>query len=189
MATNVAEVRIAPASPPYDKGPAEDFAALMPPGMAPIGLFRTLAKNPRVLRRVRRGGLLDPGSITLRQREIVILRTTARAGAEYEWGVHVAFFGGAAGLESEHLYASVWLGPEAACWSANEALLVRACDELHEKACISEPTWTALRSAFAEDQLIELLVLAGLYRTISYVVNGTGVALEEHAPRFPAQLR
>src|SRR5262249_23183295 len=71
--------RINPLAPPYADRLAEDFAALMPPGVPPIALFRTLAKNPRVLRRVRRGGLLDPGSITVRQREIVILRTTARA--------------------------------------------------------------------------------------------------------------
>ncbi|MDQ3030889.1 MAG: carboxymuconolactone decarboxylase family protein [Myxococcota bacterium] len=180
-------VRIAPATPPYDARAAEDLAALMPPGIEPIGLFRTLAKNPRVLRRVRRGGLLDPGSITLRQREIVILRTTARAGAEYEWGVHAAFFGAAAELDHEQLHATVWLGPEAACWRADESLLVRACDELHETARVADETWSALRGSFGEDQLIEVLVLAGLYRAISYVVNGTGVALEELAPRFPAE--
>src|SRR5262245_15400111 len=101
------ESRISPAEPPYDPQVAEDFAKLMPPGMPPIALFRVLAKNPRVLGRVRRGGLLDPGSISVRQREIVILRTTARAGAEHEWGVHAAFFAGAAGLDPAALAATV----------------------------------------------------------------------------------
>src|SRR3954471_23859887 len=99
--------RIAPLDAPWDPRVEEDLSKLMPKGMEPIALFRTLAKNPRVLRRVRRGGLLDPGSITVRQREIVILRTTARAGAEYEWGVHAAFFGAAAGLGDAELAATV----------------------------------------------------------------------------------
>jgi hypothetical protein len=179
------DTRIAPASPPYADDVAEDLVKLMPPGMEPLGLFRTLAKNPRVLRRIRRGGLLDPGSITLRQREIVILRTTALAGAEYEWGVHAAFFAAAAGLDERALYATVWEAAEAASWTAEEALLIRACDELHATVRLSDPLWNELRAAFAESQLLEILVLAGLYRAISYVVNGTGVALEAGAPRFP----
>jgi alkylhydroperoxidase family enzyme len=178
-------VRIAPASPPYPETVQEDLSKLMPGGLEPIALFRTLAKNPRVLRRFRRGVLLDPGSITLRQRELVILRTTALAGAEYEWGVHVQFFGSLARFDADCLYASVWLGPSAACWKPDEALLIRACDELHATARLSDGLWAELRAIFAEEQLLELLVLAGLYRTISYVVNGTGVALERAAPRFP----
>jgi alkylhydroperoxidase family enzyme len=179
--------RVDPLAPPYPARVAEDFAALMPPGVPPIALFRTLAKNPRVLRRVRRGGLLDPGSITVRQREIVILRTTARAGAQYEWGVHAAFFGDAAGLGDAEIAATVLEGPSAPCWSVEDALLLRLADELHEDARLSDGTWASLRTHFAEDQLIELLVLAGLYRAISYVVNGTGVELEPGARRFPVR--
>src|SRR5262245_23890456 len=111
-------VRIAPASPPWSPDVAEDMDKLMPPGLPPIGLFRTLAKNPRILRRLRKGGLLDPGRVTLRQREIVILRTTALAGAEHEWGVHAAFFGPAARLSPEALHATVHAGSRASCWSA-----------------------------------------------------------------------
>jgi 4-carboxymuconolactone decarboxylase len=180
--------RIAPLAPPYPDRVAEDFAALMPPGMPPIALFRTLAKNPRVLRRIRRGGLLDPGSITVRQREIVILRTTARAGAEYEWGVHADFFGGAAGLGDAELTATALAGPDAPCWNEEEALLIRLADELHDDARLSDETWTALGARFAEDQILEILVLAGSYRAISYVVNGTGITLEPGARRFPVRL-
>ncbi len=178
--------RIAPAEPPYDERVSEDLGKLMPGGMASIRLFRVLAKNPRVLRRIRRGGLLDPGSISVRQRELVILRTTARAGAEYEWGIHATVFAGEAGFDSRALQATVQLGPDADCWTDDEKLIVRACDELHEAATLSDVTWTGLRTHFSEPQLIEILVLAGLYRAISYVVRGAGVELEDAAPRFPA---
>jgi 4-carboxymuconolactone decarboxylase len=178
-------MRIEPLSPPYDDKVAEELTKVMPPGVEPIRLFRTLAKNPRVLQRVRRGGLLDPGTITLRQRELIILRTTALSRAEYEWGVHVAFFGDAAGIDADQSYATVWLGPEAACWSADDSVLVRACDELHASSQLSDAVWADLRARLREDQIVEVLVLAGTYRAISYVVNVAGVALEDGAARFP----
>jgi alkylhydroperoxidase family enzyme len=177
--------RIAPASPPYPERVAEDLVKLMPPGMEPLGLFRTLAKNPRVLGRVRRSGLLDAGSITLRQREIVILRTTALARAEYEWGIHAAFFGGAAGLDEDAFHALVWLGPDAPPWDAAETTLLRACDELHATASLSDDAFGALRAHFTEEQVLEILALTGFYRLIAIFVNATGVALEEGAARFP----
>ena len=46
--------------------------------------------------------LMPPG-VALREREIVIDRTCARCGAEYEWGVHVAFFGERVGLTREEI--------------------------------------------------------------------------------------
>lgn len=178
-------IRIAPASAPYAPEVAEDLAKLMPPGMEPIGLFRTLAKNPRVLRRLRKGGLLDPGRISLRQRELVILRTTALAGAEHEWGVHAAFFAAAAGLDAAALHATVHASPDAAPWTPDESLLLRACDELHATAHLSDDLFAALRERFEEDQILEVLALCGFYRAVSYLVNGAAIAPEPAAPRFP----
>src|SRR5437868_12494449 len=99
--------RLPPREPPFDLSTAEDLEKLMPPGVPPLDLFLTLAHNPRVLRRVRKGGLLDPGSITVREREIVILRTCALCGSEYEWGVHVQFFAAVAGLSPAQIAATV----------------------------------------------------------------------------------
>jgi 4-carboxymuconolactone decarboxylase len=179
--------RIEPALPPYSPEVAQDLSALMPPGMQPIGLFRTLAKNPRVLSRLRHGHLLGRGSITLRQRELVILRITALSGAEYEWGVHATFFAAEAGLDEHALYATVWQDAAAACFDTDEALLVRACDALHAEARLSDELYGDLRAHFSEEQLLEILVLAGFYRAIAYVVNVAGVALERGAMRFPAK--
>ncbi|MFT3841877.1 MAG: carboxymuconolactone decarboxylase family protein [Myxococcaceae bacterium] len=124
--------RLEPLPPPYSPSVTEDLTRLMPPGMEPLGLFKTIAHNPRVLGRVRRGGLLDPGSIPIRARELVILRTTALCGAEYEWGVHAAFFAGAAELSEEQLEATV-TGARAA-FSPAEQVLFDACEMLHERA-------------------------------------------------------
>ena len=92
--------RIAPETPPFSKDIADALARIMPPGVPPLVLFTTLARNPRVFQRIMAGGLLDRGSISLRERELVIDRTTARCGSEYEWGVHIAFFAERANLTS-----------------------------------------------------------------------------------------
>jgi alkylhydroperoxidase family enzyme len=177
--------RIAPLDPPYADEIREHFARLMPPGMEPLKLFRTVAHNPRVLGRMRRGGLLDKGSITPREREIMILRTCARCGAEYEWGVHAAFFGRQAGFSEGQLRATVVGDAGDAAWNDDERLLIRLADELHDTAHVSDELWTGLAARWRSDQLIELMMLAGLYHAVSYLINGAGIELEANAPRFP----
>ena len=176
-------IRIPPLAPPYATAVAEDLEKLMPPGIPPIGLFRTLAHNPRVLRRVRKGGLLDPGALTLRERELVILRTTALCGSEYEWGVHVAFFARAAGLTAGEIAATVTGDLDA--FPAADRPVLELCDALHRTSMIGDELWQRLAAARRPDQLVELVALAGQYHAISYLTNALSIALEPGAPRFP----
>lgn len=180
--------RIEPLNEPYPEEVAEDLRRLMPPGMTPLKLFRVLAHNPRVLGRIRRGGLLDPGSISLREREIVILRATARARAEYEWGVHARFFGPAAELDAEQLRALTARPFPGVGFSAAERALVTLVDQLHDTNDVDASAWDELRRHFEADQLVECVVLAGLYRMVSYVVNALRVPLEEASLRFPEEV-
>lgn len=78
--------RIPPLGPPYAADLQGFFDRIMPPGIPPLVLFRTLARDPRLFERFRGGSLLDKGQLTLRQREIVIDRVTAQCRSEYEWG-------------------------------------------------------------------------------------------------------
>ena len=177
--------RLQPLEPPYAPDLAEELAAMMPPGLPPLRLFRTLAHNPRVLRKIRLGNLLDRGSLERRDREIVILRTTARCGAEYEWGVHVALFAERVKLSPAQVAATRSVDIDPALWSLREQALLRAVDELHEEATLGEAAWLDLVGAFSPEQVVEILVLAGFYHTISYVVNALGVEREAGAPGFP----
>ena len=130
--------RIPPLDPPYVAEVQESFRRLMPDGMEPLALFRTVAHNPRVLQRMQRGGLLDPGSISVRQREIAILRTTALLGAGYEWGVHAAFFGDRAQLTPAEREATARAGHDHPGWSDDEHAVLRLCDALHARATIDD---------------------------------------------------
>jgi alkylhydroperoxidase family enzyme len=177
--------RIAPAEPPYSEAVTAALARLMPEGVPPLVLFRTLAVNERVFSRMMAGGLLDKGSISLRERELVIDRTCWRCGSEYEWGVHVAFFGERARLTPEEVRGLCTDDPEATPFSPRERLLLRLCDTLHASATVPDTLWAELVKEWSPAQLLELLVLAGYYHTISYVTNALRLPLESFAARFP----
>lgn len=177
--------RIQPMEPPYDSGVAEDLEKMMPPGIEPIKLFRTLAHNPRILNKFRLSNLLDRGSVERRDREIVILRTCARCAAEYEWGIHVSFFAERFGISAEQTSATVHGNPGDPAWTVRDRHLIRLVDELHDTAGISDGLWAALKENWEIPQILEFIVLAGFYHTVSFVVNGARIELEEGAARFP----
>ena len=171
------KTRITPLDPPYEPAIAQAFARIMPPGREPLNLFRTMARNPRVLQRMFAGNLLDKGSVPLRDRELVILRTCARCDSEYEWGVHVAMFAQVAATRTAD--------PDGAGLSARDALLFRLVDELHTDANISDAAWDGLTAHFSVEQLLELIALTGYYHTISFMTNAIRIDLEPDAARFP----
>jgi len=177
--------RIAPAAAPYPPEVQARFDALMPQGVAPLLLFRVLARDLRLFQRFMGAGLLDKGHLSLRQRELVIDRVIARCGSEYEWGVHVAFFAERASFSAAQLSSMVHGGPEDACWGPEEALLLRFCDALHASCDIGEALWADLRARFSEEAVLELLLLAGFYRTVSYLTNTLRLPPEDYAARFP----
>lgn len=176
--------RIAPLSPPYDGDVQASFDAVMPPGADPLLLFRTLATSARHWKKFRAGSMLDRGPLSLREREIVIDRTCALAGCEYEWGVHVAVFAGPARLTREEIAATVT--GETGCWTPAERALVAAAEALHHRATLDDAEWSALRAHYDEAQILEILLLCGFYRTVACVANGLDLPLEPAAARFSA---
>jgi alkylhydroperoxidase family enzyme len=178
--------RIAPAEPPYLPAIAEPLERIMPPGLEPLVLFRTMARSPRVFGKMFAGGLLDKGPLSLRQREIVIDRTTARLGCEYEWGVHVALFADKVGFGETEIAATVSGSSDAACWTIEEQTLIALVDDLVDRHMLSDNTWSALATHFDETQILEAIALVGYYHTISFLCRGLSLPLEAWSARFPA---
>ena len=177
--------RIAPAERPLPDDMEKTLKDLMPPGIEPLLLFRVLAREPRLFRRFMAGGLIDKGSLSLRDREIAIDRTCARCRAEYEWGVHIAFFGKRVGFDETQVRAIVVSGPDAECWNLRERIIIRMMDELHDQSDIDEKLWREASAEFSEAQLLELIMLAGLYHMVSFLANATRLPPESYAARFP----
>jgi 4-carboxymuconolactone decarboxylase len=186
-----ARPRIAPLEPPYEPEIEAALRKWMPPGAEtePLKLFRTLTVHDELASRMRPlgAGILGHGRVDPREREIVIHRTCARAGAEYEWGVHVLAFGKPLGLSDEQIAATVHGQADDPAWSEHDAQLVQLADELHESCAVSDRLWAQLAERFSEDQLLELVITVGWYRLLSYVINAARVQHEPWAARFPAQ--
>ncbi|HEX3771794.1 MAG TPA: carboxymuconolactone decarboxylase family protein [Polyangiaceae bacterium] len=181
--------RIAPIAPPYTPELGAMLEKWMPPnsGVEPLKLFRTIAKNERVAERMRGlgGALLGRTGLPMRVRELLILRTTARCGAEYEWGVHVAAFAAAAGLADDVVEATA-RRPPAEGSSAEDRVVLQFVDELHDEGAVSDATWGALAARFDEASCIEMLAVVGYYHLISFITNGARIEHEPWARKFPA---
>jgi alkylhydroperoxidase family enzyme len=178
------EQRINPMEPPYPEEVESDFKAIMPPGVPPLNIFRTVARNPRVLHRMIIGGLLDRGSISIQEREIMILRTCAMCGAEYEWGVHVAGFSHKAELTQPQIRDTQNQTPDTSLWNEKQQILIELSDQLHYTQTLTDQFWSRLSEHFRADQIIELVMLAGLYHAVSYIVNAAKIEKETFAPTF-----
>jgi alkylhydroperoxidase family enzyme len=178
--------RIEPLAKPY---PA-DFAAAMQVlmrGAEPLVLFTTLAKNPRAWSKFTGGSLLDKGSpLTMREREIVIDRATARCGCEYEWGVHVSGFARHVGLDDAQVGATVNADAEHPAWTdERERVLIRTVDALLDRKRLSDDEWQSLREHFDELQALEIVQLVAFYHGVSLICGALDLPLEPGAARFP----
>lgn len=176
--------RIPGLEPPYAPEIQRQFDRIMH-GAPPLRLFVVIAGNARAWEKFRAGSLLDRGPLSLREREIVIDRTCARTGCEYEWGVHVAAFAEAAHLTAEQVRATVLEGAAAPCWSPGEQALIAAVDALHVRATLSDDEFKALSAHYDDAKIFEIILLCGFYRTASYLANGLDLPLEPNAARFP----
>ncbi len=174
--------RIAPLEPPYAPGTREIFDRIMR-GAPPLLLFRVMASQKRAWDKFRAGSLLDPGPLSLREREID--RTCALNKCEYEWGVHVAIFAAAVHLTGEEVRATVLEPADATCWSVAEQAMIAAVDALHHRATLDDAEFAGLSAHFDEAKILEIILLCGFYRTVSYLANGLKLPLEEMGARFP----
>ena len=143
-----------------------------------FNIFRTLARHPKMLRRwlVFANHVLFKSTLSAREREILILRIGWLCQAEYEFAQHVQI-GRRAGLTDADIQRIVD-GPDAAGWEPFEAALVRATDELHRDAFVSDATWSALSARYNPQQLMDAVFTVGQYNLVSMALNTLGVQLD-----------
>lgn len=158
------------------------------PEDAPLApFFGNLAHSPEFF-----AGYIELGvtasvrsALPARLRELAILRTAWLHGAPYIWGEHVHSARGVL-LSSEEIERIV-AGPEAQGWGALDRAVLRAADDLHEEAMISDPTWEALAAHLEERQLLELPILIGHYVTTAFLQNSLRTRLTEHGEGLSAR--
>ena len=177
--------RIAPLDPPYDDATAAALELLGPP----IQLFRVFARWPDLARGIAGWGhyyLSRRSALTMRHRELVIDRTTALCGADYEWGVHVAVFADKVELTSDQLASLASGDASDACWSApTDQAVLRAVDQLYATHDLSDEAWSELTAAIGEDGALEITLLCGWYHAISFATRALRLPLEPGTAPIP----
>ncbi len=144
-----------------------------------FNIFRTLVRAPKALDRFNQWGsyvLSRRNDLEPRDREIVILRTGYLCRSGYEWTQH-AIIGKREGLTDGEI-ARIKQGADAG-WSAADAALIRAADELHAGQFIGDATWKALGEHFSEKQRMDVVFTAAQYTQVSMLLNSFGVQLDE----------
>ncbi len=155
-------------------------------GLGRSNMLTTLVRHPGLFRLYNQfGGKLIRGKVTGRERELLILRTTWRCGCDFLWESHVRA-GMKVGLSQEEAERTS-VGPDASGWSALDAALLRATDELFTDACITDATWATLAGAFDEKQLIEIPMIVGFYLLNCFAVNSLGVQLDDQVYGHPPE--
>ncbi|MCX3289954.1 carboxymuconolactone decarboxylase family protein [Streptomyces sp. NEAU-H22] len=153
------------------------FAPHDPGGGVP-NIFTTLVRHPDLYEQFLPfgGQLLGGGRLPGDVRELLILRTAWNTGSRYEWGRHLPL-ARAADLPDADI-DRIGEGPEAPGWTDLQRHLIRAADELHDGATMSDVTWMGLAEHFGDAELIEIAMLVGQYHMVAFFLNATGVELE-----------
>ena len=140
-------------------------------------LMATMMRHPDLFKAV--GDLsiqlLGHGALAKRERQLAILRVTWLCGAPYAFGEHVTHCK-RIGMTSEEI-ERVTAGSGAPGWSELERAILRAVEELHETAAISDATWAVLARHWDERQLIELPILVGQFTQVAYSQNALRLRL------------
>ena len=150
-----------------------------------LSLFRTFANSQRFLEKCVANLLDEESPLTLRQREIVILRTCANLRCEYEWGVHVTVFAEAAGFDDAQVASTTSSTADRSLWDSDDAMLLAVVDDICEKGSPAAERRQWFESALGREAQLELLALVGNYHTISFVAKTAELPPELFAARFP----
>lgn len=180
---------VSPLDPPYEAETQAILSKWMPPGAPhePLSLFCSLVKNADLMTAMRSLGSYFLGSrspFSVRLREMIILRTCARSGCEYEWGVHVTGFAAAANLSAEDIQELTNGAAESPHWSGAEQAALQACDQLLATANLDTATRSKLQNFFDEPTILAILTLIGWYRLIAGLANTVCDSGESWAARF-----
>ena len=179
-----------PALAPDDWDPETRDAlakSLAGPDGSPLNIFATLANHPKLLKRwmVFANHVLSKSTLSPRDRELLILRTGWLCGSEYEWGQHVLHRPAAATSPTRRSPASR-PAPTPPGGTRSRRRLLRAADELHADAMVSDATWAALAERYDTEQLLDTVFTVGQYHTVAFALNSCGVQLDAGVPGFDA---
>jgi alkylhydroperoxidase family enzyme len=121
-------------------------------------------------------------TISIRQRELLILRVAHLRDSRYEWAQHV-YQAGVAGIAPDEV-ARVRVGPSAEGWSVLERALLSAADELVADARITDETYAVLAAELDAQQLMDVVFTVGAYDVFAMALRTFDVEMDDDLQPF-----
>lgn len=161
--------------------PVEDFTpeqAELVGDWTHLAFSRVIVRHPQAYRvflpyidKVIRGSNLPP-----RDREVIVLRLLALCEEVYEQHHHEMIARNAGMSDAEIAAAQAGEGESL---SAFDLVLCHAAEELLRDTRIGDATWTALAGHYDEQQMMEVVFLAGCYAAMAMLTRSFGIGLEQ----------
>ncbi|GAA2849353.1 hypothetical protein GCM10010472_02920 [Pseudonocardia halophobica] len=148
-----------------------------------VNIYSTLVRRPELFGKWLdlAHALLFDGTLSARDRELLVLRTAWNCESEYEWAQHVGF-ARRGGITEDEIDA-VRRGPHDAVWDERSALLLAAADQVHDRATMDDAVWDGLGKHFDDDLRYEIVMVVGIYHMVAMMLNTFGVQLDPELPR------
>ena len=168
----------------FDAGAADLYSELGE-GTRDLNITRTLLHHPALLKAFTDFGFyfLETPLLSIRDRELMVLRLAWLCRCEYVWGQHVARCQreGIEDIDPESLLE----GSDAETWSPRDRVLIRAVDELHRDAKLSEVQGRSLAAFYDPPRVIEAIFTVGQYGLICRIANSCEIPLDPGLAGFP----
>lgn len=165
-----------PRMPPltHEELTAEQAELLGP--YADLNFGRVMVRHPALYRAFIPFGeqLMARSGLPPRDRQILILRTAALCGEDYE-ATHHAIISRNLGLTDAEIEAVRTGG---AGLAEADRILTQAADELVREHRLRDATWERLAGRYSPERLIEIVVLVGDYTMLSMVTRSLDIRFE-----------
>jgi len=144
---------------------------------------RVLINSPRMYRTfvTHLAELVTRTNLPPRDRQIICMHMLELCGDVYELTHHLTISRNA-GLTEEEIAA--FREGAGACLTDFDRTLIKATAELQRDQCISDATWAALAAYYSQEQLMEVVFLAGCYLTMAMLTKSFGIQLESAPGEF-----
>ena len=171
---------------PWPEAFAAVAAKVAAPGTKPLGLFTAMGQSQKALERFLAGAVPAKGALDFHTREIVIDRTAAKTGCEYEWGIHTKLFAAKAGISEAQVRSTFDGHADDGNWDAKDAAVIATVDALIANKKLSDTEFARVSAYFDTEALLEMVQLVNFYHGVALFTGAIDLPCEPGMDKFPS---
>ena len=170
---------------PWPEAFEASISKIVAPGSEPLALFTSVGQSQKALDRFLGGAVAGKGALDFHSREIVIQRTAAQTGCEYEWGIHSKLFAAKAGLSDAQVRSAFDGHADDGNWNEADAAVIATVDALLARKKLSDDEFARIAAHFDTAQILEIVQLIAFYHGVALITGAIALPSEPGMARFP----